>query len=77
MSGRLIVFEGADGAGKATQTHLMARRLQAEGAAFREIDFPLCGACAALSGGCAGEAAGGRERLCRLCSVRGGPLRLL
>ena len=43
MSGRLIVFEGADGAGKATQTHLMARRLQAEGAAFREIDFPRYG----------------------------------
>lgn len=43
MSGRLIVFEGADGAGKATQTHLMARRLQAEGVAFREIDFPRYG----------------------------------
>ena len=43
MRGRLIVFEGADGAGKTTQTHLMARRLQAEGAAFREIDFPRYG----------------------------------
>jgi len=43
MSGRLIVFEGADGAGKATQTHLMAKRLTAEGAAFREIDFPRYG----------------------------------
>ena len=30
MRGRLIVFEGTDGAGKATQAGLMARRLAAE-----------------------------------------------
>ncbi|MDE7243899.1 MAG: thymidylate kinase [Oscillospiraceae bacterium] len=41
--GKLIVFEGADGAGKATQTRLMAQRLQQEGVPFREIDFPRYG----------------------------------
>lgn len=43
MRGRLIVFEGTDGAGKATQAGLMARRLAAEGVSFREIDFPRYG----------------------------------
>ena len=43
MRGRLIVFEGTDGAGKATQAGLMARRLAAEGMSFREIDFPRYG----------------------------------
>ena len=40
MKGKLIVFEGTDGAGKTTQTRLMAQRLTREGAAFRVIDFP-------------------------------------
>lgn len=40
MRGKLIVLEGTDGAGKATQARLMARRLEAEGLSFREIDFP-------------------------------------
>ena len=31
MRGRLIVLEGTDGAGKATQARLMARRLEQEG----------------------------------------------
>lgn len=43
MKGRLIVFEGADGAGKATQTHLLARRLEAENIPFHVIDFPRYG----------------------------------
>lgn len=43
MRGKLIVFEGTDGAGKATQAGLMARRLAAEGVSFREIDFPRYG----------------------------------
>lgn len=43
MSGKLIVLEGADGTGKTTQTRLMARRLEEEGIAFREIDFPNYG----------------------------------
>lgn len=43
MSGKLIVFEGTDGAGKSTQAGLMARRLAAEGVSFREIDFPRYG----------------------------------
>lgn len=43
MKGRLIVLEGTDGAGKATQARLMARRLEREGLSFREIDFPRYG----------------------------------
>lgn len=43
MRGKLIVFEGTDGSGKATQTRLMARRLASEGVPFREIDFPRYG----------------------------------
>ena len=43
MSGKLIVLEGTDGAGKATQARLMAQRLEREGVSFREIDFPRYG----------------------------------
>lgn len=43
MKGKLIVFEGTDGSGKATQTRMMAQRLQREGVTFREIDFPRYG----------------------------------
>lgn len=43
MKGKLVVFEGTDGTGKATQARLMARRLEAEGVSFREIDFPRYG----------------------------------
>ena len=43
MKGKLIVFEGTDGSGKATQTRLMAQRLASEGVSFREIDFPRYG----------------------------------
>ena len=43
MSGKLIVLEGTDGSGKATQAHMMGQRLQREGIAFREIDFPRYG----------------------------------
>lgn len=43
MKGRLIVLEGTDGAGKATQTRMMARRLEREGVAFQVVDFPRYG----------------------------------
>ena len=41
--GRLIVFEGTDGSGKATQTNLLGERLAHEGLSFRKLDFPRYG----------------------------------
>lgn len=43
MSGKLIVFEGTDGSGKATQAGLLCRHLEREGIPFREIYFPRYG----------------------------------
>lgn len=43
MSGKLIVFEGTDGSGKATQTELLCQHLRTCGASFRKIDFPRYG----------------------------------
>ncbi|MFT7645197.1 MAG: dTMP kinase [Candidatus Paceibacteria bacterium] len=40
MKGNIIVIEGADGAGKATQTKLLVERLRADGVAVETIDFP-------------------------------------
>ena len=40
MSGKLIVIEGADGAGKATQTKLLTERLQSEGQDVASFEFP-------------------------------------
>ena len=41
--GALIVFEGTDGSGKATQTKLLGERLAAEGIDFKKLDFPRYG----------------------------------
>ena len=43
MSGKLIVFEGTDGSGKATQSRLLCQRLERENKVFRKIDFPRYG----------------------------------
>ena len=43
MKGKLIVFEGTDGSGKATQAKLLCQRLEQEGIGYREIDFPRYG----------------------------------
>lgn len=40
MSGKLIVIEGADGAGKATQTKMLSERLRGEGLAVETLEFP-------------------------------------
>lgn len=40
MRGRLIVLEGTDGSGKATQTGLLCDRLSAEGRPVRRLTFP-------------------------------------
>ena len=44
MSGKLIVFEGTDGSGKATQAKLLCETPGPGGAShIREIDFPRYG----------------------------------
>lgn len=40
MQGRLIVFEGTDGSGKATQTALLCQTLAERGIPFRRLEFP-------------------------------------
>ena len=40
MGGKLIVFEGTDGSGKATQTGLLCRELDRRGIAYRRLEFP-------------------------------------
>ena len=43
MSGKLIVFEGTDGSGKATQSKLLCQYLEKQGIPYRHIDFPRYG----------------------------------
>ena len=43
MSGKLIVLEGTDGSGKATQARLLCKSLEERGISWREIDFPRYG----------------------------------
>lgn len=40
VMGRLIVLEGLDGSGKATQTALLLEKLQAQGKPVRKVSFP-------------------------------------
>ncbi len=43
MKGKLIVFEGTDGSGKATQTTMLCQRLEQEGIPYRKLTFPRYG----------------------------------
>ena len=43
MKGKLIVFEGTDGSGKATQSQLLCQHLAQVGVGHRRIDFPRYG----------------------------------
>ena len=43
MTGKLIVLEGTDGSGKATQARLLLQSLKEWGVSCREIDFPRYG----------------------------------
>ena len=38
--GKLIVFEGTDGSGKATQTELLCRELEQQGIPYKKLSFP-------------------------------------
>ena len=40
VRGKLIVLDGTDGSGKATQTKLLVRRLKKEGYRMKALDFP-------------------------------------
>lgn len=40
MSGKLIVIEGLDGSGKATQSNLLYEKLKTEGKPVRKVSFP-------------------------------------
>jgi len=40
MQGRLIVFEGTDGSGKATQTALLCRELEQQNIPYKRLEFP-------------------------------------
>ena len=40
ISGKLIVIDGIDGSGKATQTKILVEKLRAEGKAVETMDFP-------------------------------------
>lgn len=43
MKGKLIVFEGTDGSGKATQTAMLCQRLEQEKIPYRKLTFPRYG----------------------------------
>lgn len=40
MNGKLIIFEGTDGSGKATQTALLCQALEKHGIPYKKLDFP-------------------------------------
>lgn len=62
MSGKLIVFEGTDGSGKATQSKLLFERLQREGVDCRKPTFHAMGKSPPRSSSCTSAARSVRTR---------------
>lgn len=82
MSGKLIVFEGTDGSGKATQTALLCRELESRGVPFRKLEFPRykeesSALLRLYLSGAFGTDPAGRQCLCRRHVLLRGPLCLL
>lgn len=82
MAGKLIVFEGTDGSGKATQTALLCGELDRRGIPYRRLEFPRYSEDSSALirlylGGAFGSDPGRRERLRRGVVLRRRPLRIL
>lgn len=75
---KLIVIEGLDGSGKATQTAILAQQLQKRGIPVKTVSFPnyekpwSCLVRMYLDGEF-GSRPGGRKRLCGIQFFRHGP----
>lgn len=80
--GKLIVIEGTDGSGKATQTGLLCAFLEEQGRTVKRLEFPRykeeSSALVRLYlGGAFGDQPEDVKRLRRLHLFRGGQVRLL
>ena len=82
MQGKLIVFEGTDGSGKATQSSLLCDELTRRSIPFRKLEFPRyqeesSALIRLYLGGAFGDKPGDVRHVRRLGVLLRGPLRLL